>query len=342
MKFPLPKINKSKNIHRLILLIVNIILPFFVIHTFWTSTNVYSLILILMMPTILGPAFYLSHWDKNFFKILAGFIFILIIIILGYKIYFKIWNFSFIKIFLIYLFIFAIPAFLFWYSTKLDFNKGFALFVYYSLILTILFTSFTKTEYFSKNISPVINKIEREIETAMEKDNTETYRIIKERLELLKEFYPAIIFITLMIYFSLNYLIYLILISFTFGKPLFINIFWLKVPDFVIWLFILFWGILLLILSINIKYQIVEQIIFNICIIISFLYFLQGCLIILFFSFLFKWNLLIKFLIILIISYLLFFSGLKLPVSLIIMGLGVLDLWVNFRRIDRIEIDKKI
>jgi len=158
-------------------------------------------------------------------------------------------------------------------------------------------------------------------------------------INIIKNYYAALLFISLIMYFTINIGIGFVIISRYFlKKPIFLKLFEIKVNEHLIWAFILSWALLFIFLNLHLEKF--SRIAWNISIIISTLYFLQGVSIFLFRFLFFR----IPFFIKAFLLFLFFYAFLRFLLigSILFMGIGVLDLWLDFRKFHTIDIDKLV
>jgi len=279
---------------------------------------------------------------KNFKIFLLIYFILFLIAILGYTIYTKKINLTLIEMFLTNLLFLIVPTFLFIYSLKFNsFKKTFSIFIYYSLLIAVILIFLTQTKFFSEEINKTVNLIDSQIDYyfKMIKKGGVSETFIREKIirmewwkEILKNYLPASVFIFLMLYFTLNYGFYTLALSFHQKKALFLRLIFLKVNFYVIWLFIICWAILFALLNIKIDFNFLKLVFWNLSIIISFIYYLQGLSILIMFMLILRIPFIIKFGITLLFFYFSLLSKLWLPVAIVVTGIGIMEVWINIKK----------
>ncbi len=230
------------------------------------------------------------------------------------------------------------------YTLSFDLIKKIAKFIIiYSLSLSIITIILLRFTFFYNLAEQIINYINNYFDSyiaVLKKQNLsltqiEYLRDIKKMaIKILIMYYPAVIFINYIFYLSLNAFLSAALISnYVIKKPKFIYMLFLKINDSFIWPFIISWA--LVFVSLYINSELFSQIIWNIALIISTIYIIQG-IIILFNKLLFiKLNSILKFILIFIVIELII--SFFMYSVFIILGLGLFDTWFDFRHISKIK-----
>lgn len=241
---------------------------------------------------------------------------------------------------LAYLLFLVIPSFIFGYGLQKNYSLQtiYSMYLYYVLLLIAGILLLMQTDYFSGKVSYFFTQFDNQFSNyiAELKANKISEEIIQQQIankilmiNLIKNYYPALLFIVFVLYFTINITISIVIISRYFvKKPVFLNIFTIKVNEHIIWIFILSWTLLFIFLNLHLEKF--TRIAWNISIIVSTLYFLQGASIFLL-KFLF-FN--IPFWLKVILLFIIFYISLRFIIisAIIFMGIGLLDLWLDFRK----------
>ncbi len=213
----------------------------------------------------------------------------------------------------------------------------------YSILLTIIAVILLRFSYFYKLSEQLINYINNYFDNyllLLKKQNLtikqlEYFKDIKLMvIKIIISYYPAVIFVNYLFFLALNLFLSMALISnYILKKPKFAYLLFLRLKDSLIWVFISSWA--LVFVSLYLKSDLYSQIIWNIALIISSVYIIQG-IIILFNKLLFlKIRPIFKFIFLFILIELIF--GFFIYAVFIILGLGIFDTWLDFRHITKIK-----
>jgi len=308
----------------------------------------YLSLLVFLMPLSLAPLFigFYKYGTNFLYYILLFFALILAAIYFVGRYIGAVYSVGIIIKSIYFIIVAIIPGIIYNFTLvkKYEIKKSYSIFIYYSLLVVIVILILLNfkpiSELVTKNLQMADNQLTdyiKELKMNKVPDKVvEQYMVTKNMVfDTIKNFFPSLIFMSLMFYFTLNLLIGKLFISRYYDKePSFVELFKIRPSEYLIWLFIVSWGLLLV--SLMFHFKIITNILFNLSIIISTLYFIRGISMVIFrllllnISFLSKSILLGAIFIILIISNKFFLAGI-----IFFMGIGVLDYWIDFVKFDK-------
>ena len=312
-------------------LLIILLTSLFILY-FKNSLSFTSIFALLLFPFSISASFYTIYKYKiKAFLIINGLLSIIIIFFLHRQ-----------GIAIIFLYI--IPPILFYLFFKQynlnNIKKIYYIFIIFSMLITITITALFQFTSVNIRLNQFINSTEKLYDNVSEylKEKDEPAQTLAQIQEMknvliyrIEHFYPVIIFFALVFFYILNLFITLISIArFLIKKPIINNLFFIRTPENYIWIFISFW--LLVFISLYLKSDISKIIILNIALAISLPYVLEGGLILLYKTMLFKINFFLKFIFLFLI--------IELILNYILYGLmffaliGILDYWLDFRKIN--------
>lgn len=223
-----------------------------------------------------------------------------------------------------------------------SFNKTFYIFLTYSLTIVLLIIILLQFNYFNELFQKMIkSNLDESFNFMM--NNMQSQNKIADLKEikilyfnLLKNYFPFIIFYIISIFIIFNFLFGTFFISKNIAKkPVFINIFFIKTPEHYIWIFLS--ACLLAFVSFYYKNPLFKFITRNFALISAFIYIIEGGLIFLYKFLIIKMNMILKSLTLFIGIYLFIKFQMILFVPIILAGLGILDYWFDFRKTDQFK-----
>ena len=150
---------------------------------------------------------------------------------------------------------------------------------------------------------------------------------------IFKNYFPFLIFYSISIFVMINFIFSSFFIAKKIArKPVFINVFYIRTPNYYIWIFL--FSCLFAFLSIYVKINLFKYIARNAALICGVIYILEGGLIFIFKILTWKINPILKILIIFIPFLTLKLLGI---VIIIFLTLGILDYWFDFRKVNQIK-----
>ncbi len=249
----------------------------------------------------------------------------------------------------------TIPSIIFLYFFKSDNNismnklkKIILYLIVYAILINIIIIILVHIKYFNQiaekivsNINKIfnsyINILKEKKVPQVEIDKLNDYRVMT--IKILLSYYPSLIFINMLSYFGLNILLSFSIISkYILKKPKFIYILFLKVRDSFIWPFLISWS--LVFLSFFIHTKLFSDIVWNIAISISFIYVLQGSIILLHKLLFLKISNFLKFIILFITIEMIF--NFFIVGIFVLLGIGLFDTWFDFRKISTLDDIEKL
>ncbi|MBN1899004.1 MAG: DUF2232 domain-containing protein [Spirochaetes bacterium] len=241
----------------------------------------------------------------------------------------------------LYLILCLFPALLYYYSLKKNFTmqKTFHLFFGYIFLIVIGLVVIFKINLFSDQLaywSRQWGNFTKEYIADLKKLNfsddfiQNQLFIMNESLKIVKGYFPSLLFMGLTGYFILNIFASTLFISRFITKNMdFLNIFHVKINEHIIWVFIASWALHFLFL--NLKLEALSKAGLNLSFIVSILYIFQGLSIFLFRLLISHLSLMFKT--VLLFVFFILVSRFLLISSIILMGLGLLDIWFDFRKL---------